>query len=145
MSLRGRAAIVGVGEFGCGEAPGWSPLEILSKSVEAALDDAGLTLADVDGLFTASSYHFMPSLSVAEHLGIRPRYSDGSNIGGSSFVAHVMNAAMALEAGLCDVAVIAYGSNQRTAGGRLVSMSEAQPFERAFKPRHPIEIGRAHV
>ena len=138
MSLRGRAAIVGVGEFGCGEAPGWSPLEILSKSVEAALDDAGLTLADVDGLFTASSYHFMPSLSVAEHLGIKPRYSDGSNIGGSSFVAHVMNAAMALEAGLCDVAVIAYGSNQRTAGGRLVSMSEAQPFERAFKPRHPI-------
>jgi len=138
MSLKGKAAVVGVGEWGCGEAPGWSPLEILAKSAEAALDDAGLTLADVDGLFTASSYHFMPSSSVAEHLGVRPRYSDGSNIGGSSFVAHVMNAAMALEAGLCDVALICYGSNQRTAGGRLVSMSEAQPFERPFRPRHPI-------
>jgi acetyl-CoA acetyltransferase len=45
---------------------------------------------------------------------------------------------MALETGLCDVALIAYGSNQRTAGGRLVSVSEPQWHEVPYKPRHPI-------
>lgn len=137
-NLRGKAAIVGIGQAGTGEMPGHSPLEILALSVKAALDDCGLKLSDVDGLFTGSSYHFMPTVSVAEYLGIRPRFSDGSMIGGSSFVAHVLHAAMALDAGLCDVALIAYGSNQRTAGGRLISMSEPHPFERHYEPRHPI-------
>lgn len=136
--LRGKAAVVGVGQAGLGAAPGHSALEIMALSVKAALDDCGLNLSDVDGLFTGSSFHFMPTLSVAEYLGIRPRFSDGSMIGGSSFVAHALHAAMALDAGLCDVALIAYGSNQRTAGGRLISMSEPQPFERVYEPRHPI-------
>lgn len=137
-NLRGKAAIIGIGQAGTGEMPGHSPLEILALSVKAALDDCGLKLSDIDGLFTGSSYHFMPTVSVAEYLGIRPRFSDGSMIGGSSFVAHVLHAAMALDAGLCDVALIAYGSNQRTAGGRLISMSEPHPFERHYEPRHPI-------
>lgn len=136
--LRGKTAVIGVGQAGLGEAPGFSPLEIMAGAVRAALDDAGLELGDVDGLFTASSSHAMPSLSVAEYLGIEPRFSNGSMIGGSSFVAHALNAAMALDAGLCDVALICYGSNQRTAGGRLVTMSEPQPYEAIYKPRYPI-------
>ncbi|SMF30140.1 Acetyl-CoA acetyltransferase [Tistlia consotensis] len=136
--LRGTTAVVGAGHGGLGEAPGRTPLEILAEAAGAALADAGLTLADVDGLFTASSSHAMPSLSVAEYLGIQPRFSDGSMIGGSSFVAHTLNATLALNAGLCDVALICYGSNQRTAGGRLVSMSEPQPHEAIYAPRYPI-------
>jgi acetyl-CoA acetyltransferase len=136
--LRGKAAIIGAGQAGLGEMPGHTPLEILALSVQEALKDCGLRLSDVDGLFTGSSYHFLPTLSIAEYLGIRPRFSDGNMVGGSSFVAHVLHAAAALDAGLCEVALIAYGSNQRTAGGRLASMSEAQPFERQYEPRHPI-------
>ncbi len=136
--LRGTTAVIGVGHGGMGEAPGRSSLEILAEAVKNALDDAGLTLADVDGLFTGSSSHFMPTLSVAEYLGIALRWSDGSMIGGSSYVAHTLNATLALDAGLCDVALICYGSNQRTAGGRLVSMSEPQPMEAPYGPRYPI-------
>lgn len=136
--LRGKAAIVGAGQAGLGEMPGHTPLEILALSVQEALKDCGLRLSDVDGLFTGSSYHFLPTLSIAEYLGIRPRFSDGNMVGGSSFVAHVLHAAAALDAGLCEVALIAYGSNQRTAGGRLASMSEPHPFERHYEPRHPI-------
>jgi acetyl-CoA acetyltransferase len=136
--LRGTTAVVGVGHGGMGEAPGQTALEILAEAVRAALDDAGLSLSDVDGLFTGSSSHFMPTLTVAEYLGIEPRFSDGSMIGGSSFVAHTLNATLALNAGLCDVALICYGSNQRTAGGRLVSMSEPQPHEAVYGPRYPI-------
>ena len=136
--LRGRAAVVGIGTAGTGEAPGRSAIELLGEASLAAIADAGLRLPDIDGIFAATSTHAFPTLSVAEYLGLKPRYFDGTNVGGASFEAHLLHAALALDAGLCDAALVCYGSNQRTAGGKLVSMSEAQPHEAAFKPRHPI-------
>lgn len=135
---RGATAIVGLAQAGLGEAPGRTPMELLAEASLAALGDAGLTIADVDGLFVSTMAHFMPALSAAEYLGVRPRVAESTMYGGSSFVAYVGAAAMALEAGACDVALIAYGSNQRTASGRLVSMSETPPFEAPYHPRHPI-------
>lgn len=135
--LRGATAVVGVGQAGMGDAGAWSAMELLSAAVLGALSDAGLGLADIDGLFVGTAVHAMPTLSVAEYLGIRPRFSDGSMIGGASFSAHMLTAAMALEAGLCDVAVIAYGSNQRSAGG-FSSISEPQPYEAPYRPRYPV-------
>ena len=135
--LRGRTAIVGIGQAGLGEAPGFSAMELLAQASSHALADAGLALRDVDGLFVGTAVHAMPTLSVAEYLGIRPRFSDGSMIGGASFVAHTLTAALALDAGLCDVALIAYGSNQRSAGG-FVSLSEPQPYEAPYQPRNPL-------
>ena len=136
-SLRGVAACVGVGMAGCGEAPGRSAMELLAESVHLALADAGLGIAEVDGLFAATAVHSMAALSAAEYLGVKPTFSSGSNIGGASFQAHALNAALALEAGLCNVAVIAYGSNQRSAGG-FTSISEPMPYEAAYKPRNPV-------
>ncbi|MEO1721796.1 MAG: acetyl-CoA acetyltransferase [Pseudomonadota bacterium] len=137
MSLRARAACVGLATAGTGEAKGRNAMEIMAEAVGKALDDAGIPLGEVDGLFAASAFHSMAAMSLAEHLGIQPKFSDGSNIGGSSFMAHALMAAMALEAGLCNVAVIAYGSNQRTAGG-FKSISEPMPFEAAYGPRNPL-------
>jgi acetyl-CoA acetyltransferase len=136
--LRGKAAIVGMATAGVGEAPGFSAIELLGQAAVAAVADAGLTLGEVDGVFAATSGHAFPTMSVTEYLGLAPRFFDGTNVGGSSFELHLLQATMALEAGLCDVALIAYGSNQRTAGGRLVSMSEPQWHETPYRPRHPI-------
>ena len=136
--IRGTASVVGVGLSTRWEAPGRTALELRADAVHVALADAGLRLDQVDGLLTGTAMHFMPTLSVAEYLGIRPRFLDGTMIGGSSFVEHLIPAALALEAGLCDVALICYGSNQRTASGRLVSGSEPQPYEQPYEPRHPI-------
>lgn len=140
VDLRGKTAIVGAGLAGLGEAPGMQSMEILSDAVHAALDDAGLKLDDVDGVFASTMSHFMPALSVSEYLGIRPRFSESSMIGGSSLVAYVTTAAMALVTGQCDVALIAYASNQRSASGRLVSgsLGEYLPYEMPYKPRYPI-------
>jgi len=138
MTLRGSAAIVGVGLAGLGEAKGWSAIEIMAASAHAALADAGLTIADVDGLFVTSAFHALPTLSAAEYLGIRPEFFNGSAVGGASFEMHVLSAAMALDAGLCNVALIAYGSNQRTLGGRLMTTLEPQVNEAVYKPRQPI-------
>jgi acetyl-CoA acetyltransferase len=139
MSLRGRAAVVGVAESDLGEVgPGLTPLDLMGQATLRALDDAGLKKEDVDGLFSASAYYFMPTLSVGEYLGIRPRYSDATNLGGSSFVSHLFHAASAIDAGLCEVALIVYGSTQRSESGRLVSGSETLPYEAPYKPRYPI-------
>jgi acetyl-CoA acetyltransferase len=136
--LRGSVAVVGASVAGLGLNPGRSAIEILADAVRLALKDAGLKPGDVDGLLTGSSFHFMPTLSASEYLGLKPRFSDSNMIGGSSFVSHVLMAALALNAGLCNVALICYGSNQGSGFGRLKSMSEPDVYEQRYHPRHPI-------
>lgn len=136
--LKGSAAIVGTGLAGIGEAPGRTHLELLGEATHKALADAGLKLTDVDGLFTSNLVNFFPTLTVGEYLGIRPRYADGTNLGGSSFLAHAISAAAALHAGLCEVALICYGSNQKTGAGKLVSGADLPPHEAQYKPRYPV-------
>jgi acetyl-CoA acetyltransferase len=110
MSLRGRAAIVGV-------ADAVSPtgeLEAHGRALEArvireALADAGLTLADVDGVC-----HGQSSVGLAEYLGIHPRFTESTNTGGSSYEIHVEHAAAAIAAGVCDVVIGVYASTPRS-------------------------------
>ncbi len=136
--LRGKAAIVGTGHAGFGEAHGLTAYEIMAQAALAALGDAGLKLSAVDGLFCTMMEDSMPALMAAEYLGIRPRFVEGTMTGGSSFVNYLTSATMALEAGLCDVALIVYGSNQRTASGKLVTVSRPPPYEAPYNPRYPI-------
>ncbi len=136
--LRGAAAIIGTGTAGFGEAPGRTHLELLAEASHKALEDAGIGLHEVDGVYTATALNFSPGLTVPEYLGIQPAIVDGTNIGGSSFLQHVISASMALQAGLCKVALICYGSNQRSASGRLTSMSDPPPYEFVYKPRMPV-------
>ncbi len=140
-ALRGRTAIVGVAESDLGEVgPDVTALDLAAQAAYRALDDAGLTTADVDGLFAHSAFFPMPTVVLSEHLGIRPRFSDGTATGGSSFLAHVRHAAAAIEAGLCEVALIVYGSNQRSASGGLVSSGQLQvpSYETPFGARLPV-------
>src|ERR687893_2317668 len=141
MNLRGKAAVVGVAESDLGEVgPGFTPLDLIGQATLRALQDAGLDKSDVDGLCSASAYYHVPTLSVGEYLGISPRYSDATSMGGSSFVSHLFHATAAIDAGLCEVALIAYGSIQRSDGGRLVSGSESLPYEAQYKPRYPVSM-----
>jgi acetyl-CoA acetyltransferase len=137
-SLRGAAAIVGASLGGVPMAPGRSALEILGEAVHGALADAGLKLSDVDGLFTGSSYHFLAGLSVAEYLGLKPKFCEATMVGGSSYVSHLLTAAMALHTGQCEVALICYGSNQGSGFGKLKSMAETPLYEAPYEPRYPI-------
>jgi acetyl-CoA acetyltransferase len=123
-----------IGEVG----PGFTDRDLLAQASARALSDAGLRLSDVDGLFTASATDLLSSLGAGEYLGVRPRYSDASNTGGSSFVGHLEHAAVAIKAGMCEVALIAYGSIQRSQSHRLVSGTRQSPYEVPFKPRSPV-------
>lgn len=137
-ALRGAAAIVGLGNTRRWNAPDRSPFDQLQEAAVLALEDCGLGLKDVDGLFCAMSTSGLPVLNVAERLGLRLRHAEGTMVGGASFLFHLQSAMSALAHGLCDVALVCYGSNQLTAGGKLASMPDPQPYENPYKPRYPI-------
>jgi acetyl-CoA acetyltransferase len=118
VSVERIAAIGGVAESDLGDVAPKTAMQLQAEAAREALAEAGLTFADVDGLLSAGGDTFAPSMAVGEYLGIRPRYTDSTNIGGSSFVAHAGHALRAIQAGLCEVALITYGSTQRSVSGR---------------------------
>jgi len=135
---RGAAAIVGVAESDLGQlADGMSPMDLSAQGIMRALADCGLTLKDVDGLFCAMTQQRMSITALIEYLGIAPKFICSSMTGGSSFEFHVAQAAAAIEAGLCNVAVIAYGSTQRSVRRKQSSAREVNPYETPFKPFLP--------
>src|SRR4051794_23087023 len=132
-------AIAGVAESDLGVvAPEMTPADVMAQASLRALEDCGLEAADVDGLFAATSQLPMATLNLGEALGVRPRYTDATNIGGSSFLAHVNHARAAIGAGLCEVALIAYGSTQRSVGRHNASVQEISPYEAPYRPLLPI-------
>src|SRR5262249_62037774 len=109
MSIKGKTAHVLIYESPLRWATLKTQYQIMAESARGALADAGLTLKDVDGLFT-SGVGGMGIVSLAEHLNLKPDYLDSNSIGGSSFVSHTGHAAAAIAAGYCNVALILYGS-----------------------------------
>ena len=135
---RGGAAIVGAAESDLGQVgEGFNVIDLMAQGIACALDDCGLNLRDVDGLFCASTQARTSGLSLAEYLGISPAYIDTTILGGSSFEFHVAHAMAAIQLGLCQVAVIAYGSTQRSVGRRQASVREINPYETPFRPFLP--------
>jgi acetyl-CoA acetyltransferase len=129
-TIRGRTAVVGV-------ADAVSPtgeLDVFGRELEArmiweALDDAGLTLADVDGIC-----HVDSAIALAEYLGIAPRFTDNTMTGGSSFEIHLQHAAAAINAGLADVVVGVYASTPRSDHKRGVA-----PTRRGLQAENPAQ------
>src|SRR5438309_96161 len=135
---RGSAAIVVVAESDLGQvADGLSVIDLMAQGTGRALDDCGLSLNDVDGLFSATTQSRLSVLGLAEYLGINPPFLGSTIVGGSSFEYHVAHAMGAIALGLCNVAVIAYGSTQRSVGRKQASVREINPYESPFKPFMP--------
>lgn len=120
------AVIVGVADLPLKDGMVVEPLSVLQVQARVARDalrDAGVSMRDVDGLLSTGMWGVpgpgqMPTMTLAEYLGITPRFVDATNIGGGAFEAHVAHAATAIEAGRCDVALITYGSTQKSEKSR---------------------------
>ncbi|MEU7837497.1 thiolase [Nonomuraea sp. NPDC049129] len=115
MSMHGGdVAIVGAAETEqVGVLPDVSMIELHARAARRALKDAGLTPADVDGIATAGPL----AMEVSHHLGITPRWLDGTMVGGCSFMLHVRHAAAAIAAGAADVVLITHGESGRSRVG----------------------------
>jgi acetyl-CoA C-acetyltransferase len=136
--VKRKAVVAGVYEHPSRWAPDKTAFQLHAESARGALEDAGLSIGDVDGYLT-SGVGPIGVMAMAEHLDLQPRYVDSTSIGGSSFVAHVTHAAAAITAGLCEVALITYGStasSQRFAVGTGGSFAGDPPdhFEAPFGP-----------
>ena len=135
---RAGAAIVGAAESDLGQvAEGLNPIDLMAQGIVRALDDCGLALKEVDGLFCATTQSRTSGLNLSEYLGISPSYIDTTILGGSSFMFQVGHALAAIQLGLCQVAVIAYGSTQRSVGRRQASVREINPYETPYRPFLP--------
>jgi len=108
-ALRGSAAIVGVAESDeLGKLPHKSALQLHMEAAANALADAGVGKHEVDAVFCSGR---IMANDIPEYLGLRPRYIDGTQIGGCSFLHHVEHAMAAIHTGLCEVALITHGES----------------------------------
>jgi acetyl-CoA acetyltransferase len=135
---RPACAVVGVAESDLGVvAPGMSPVDLMAQATMRALDDCGLRLSDIDAIFCASAQVRFGPMVLAEYLGLSPRHFDGTQVGGSSFMTHLSHACMAIDAGQCNVALIAYGSTQKSVSRSAASPPDPNPYESPFRPLMP--------
>src|ERR1700683_5842293 len=101
MSLSRKAAVAGVFEHPTRFAPDKSMFQIMAESVRGALEDAGLTIKDVDGVCTTGiGMSGMGIVGFCDYMNLTPNFVDSTSIGGSSFVAHSVHASAAIAAGL---------------------------------------------
>ncbi|MGA5543376.1 thiolase family protein [Mycobacterium sp. NPDC051198] len=123
--LHGDAAIVGYVELPPERLSKASPapftLEQWALLAAAALEDAGLSAEEVDGIVTShlgESEIFVPS-TVAEYLGVRANFAELLDLGGASAAGMVWRAAAAIELGLCDVVLCALPARYITPSSEL--------------------------
>ena len=114
VDLRHAAAIVGIYEHPTRYAPDKSELQVQGESAIKALEDAGLSKADVDGLFTSSSTVRMSAINLADYLNLYPKYVDNTSVGGASFEFHLSHALTAIATGRINCALITYSSLPRS-------------------------------
>lgn len=134
-------AVVGAAECDLGVTDR-SILGLQTQAVTRALADAGLSLRDVDGIATTGVSRFSAT-SLADHLGLQPRWTDSTYAGGSAFEMFVARATQAIEAGQADTVVISFASNQRSArsrslGGGIENHTPEAQFETPYAPLFPL-------
>jgi acetyl-CoA acetyltransferase len=108
MTLRGKAAISGVGEFKPSRyTEGATTLGMLVEVAREAIADAGLEMGEVDGLITegfSEAPMFAPA-TLVEYMGIDARFAEVVDHGGATGAGMVLRAAAAISAGLCETVV----------------------------------------
>lgn len=126
--LSGGSAIAGIGETDYLRGSDDSILQMILKASMGALDDAGLTPADVDAIIPPPG--FVAWDEIAAHLGVKDvRYTATPQMGGASPTAALQTAAMAISSGVADTVLIPIGWNGYSA---IRPRPDARPNKRRF-------------
>jgi acetyl-CoA acetyltransferase len=150
MKLRGASVIAGIGHTAYGAHEGRSPVSLNVEAIRNALADAGVEKAAVDGLFVkfpTSQFDFIYAHKVAEALGIQPRIGGVWDQAGAGNIGMIAMAAMAIDAGQCEVAVISFADNPKT--GARAGLQKAMGPDEIFGWLGPVGgyamIARRHM
>ena len=123
MTIKRKACIAGAFEHPTRKAPDKTVPQLHAECARGALEDAGLSLQDVDGYFCAGDAPGLGANSMADYLGLtRLRHLDTTDTGGSAYLIHVSHAAQAIAAGKCSVALITLAGRPRTEGASGVGV-----------------------
>jgi len=144
-SLRGKYAIVGVGQSPLGKVPELGPIGLFAVAAKNAIEESGLSKADIDGLITRGpDDSYCHHQQVGQALGMNVTFSTSTDNGGASQVLGVAMACMAIDAGLCQAVLVGFGRDtwsrthrSATAKRQVATRNESQS-SREFGP----EFGR---
>lgn len=119
----GTAVIVGAAETErLGKLPDYSALRLNIEPAVLAMQDAGVTIDQVDGIAGTGNY----PVEVAHYLGIVPKWVDTTSVGGGSYLLHVRHAAAAIAAGMATTVLITHGESGRSQNNQYPHV--VQPF-----------------
>lgn len=144
MSMRGKTAIVGIGEVPTRrEYPERSMWGLCAQAAREAILDSGIRKEDIDGLITEGGSVF-PSI-MSDHLGIQPRYAAGVSMMGASTGAAVSTAAAVIEAGLAKNVLVVMGQgrqpNEPFMGGGGLDLGAGSEWEFPWGPAAAANTG----
>jgi len=137
LTSTANAYIVGIYEHPTRRADGISTAQLHADVAYGALEDAGLSLRDIDGYFCGADAPGLGGFSMAEYIGLQNlRHIDTTETGGSSYILHVSHAAQAIAAGHCNVALITMADRPLASGAGpvLAGVDSAAAPENAFLP-----------
>jgi acetyl-CoA acetyltransferase len=133
--------ITGVGLTPFGKHEGATTLNLMSTAAEAALADAGLKRADIDGFlcgYSTTMPHIMLATVFAEHFGISPAYAHAIQVGGATGMAMAMLAHTLVDAGVAKHILVVGGENRLTGQSRDASI---QALAQVGHPVYEVPLG----
>jgi acetyl-CoA acetyltransferase len=124
IAMRDQAAIVGIGQTEFSKNSGRSELQLAAEAVKAALDDAGLSPSDVDGM-TTFSMDTSQEIEVARAVGIGDlSFFSRIEYGGGAAIGVMHQAMMAVATGAAKTVVVYRAFNERSGRRYSVGISE---------------------
>src|SRR4029077_2547328 len=137
MSIKDKSYIIGVYEHPTRLATDKTIPQLHAESAKGAVEDAGISKADIDGYSCAAGdTPGLGALSMIDYLGLKLKHWDSTDTGGSSYLLQVGHAAEAIAAGKCSIALITLAGRPRTEGvatGTAPRAATAQSAETAFE------------
>ena len=134
MTLRGQAAIVGIGELKPARyTEGETTLGIMAKAGVRAIEDCGIPFGDIDGLLVhpIGGVNMLTPSTVVEFMGLQVSFAESVDLGGATGAGMVWRAAAAIAAGMCRACLCITGARrERRTGGRRAGggMRDRSPF-----------------
>ena len=127
MSIKNKSFVVGAYEHPTRNAVGKTAPQLHAEVTKGALADAGLTKDDIDGYFCAGDAPGFGPMSMADYMGLKLKWMDSTETGGSSYIVHVNHAARAIAEGKCNVALITLAGIQRAMPENMKLLMEGLP------------------
>ena len=146
MTIKGKAYIAGIYEHPTRHAPDKSTAQLHAEVAKGAIEDAGLTKADIDGYFCAGD---APGgvMNMVDYLGLKVRHLDSTDTGGCSYLIHLGHAAEAIAAGKCSIALIMAGKPRTGHGKCRRALPEPRAISSRLRGDHAqcLRHGQAHM